>query len=120
MDNDDRFKPEWQDFEKRFQHQMNHSLEKLEGLPPETRAKIEDKIRDRFRQHEKAIAELEEKEPDFNNRSTQGKHMSLNEFLHFDADTIAKEAHATQKAKDLADDVKSRGHGASRENDRER
>jgi hypothetical protein len=63
---------------------------------------------------------LEEKEPDFTNPSTQGKHMSLNEFLHFDADAIAKEAHATQKAKDLADDVNARGHGASRENDRER
>jgi hypothetical protein len=46
MENDDRFKPEWQDFEERFQHQMNTSLEKLKGLPSETRAKIEDKIRD--------------------------------------------------------------------------
>jgi len=39
MADDERYKPEWQDFEKRFLHQMADSLEKLNGLSPEIRAK---------------------------------------------------------------------------------
>jgi len=100
MADDERFKPEWQDFEKRFHHQMEDYLEKMNGLPPDNRAKTEDKIRERLRQHEKATAELEKKEPDFYNPSTQGKHMSLVEFLHHDADMMAKKAHEAQQVRD--------------------
>jgi hypothetical protein len=120
MDNDDRFKPEWQDFEKRFQHQLEDSLEKLNGLPPEIRTKTEDKIRDRFRQHEKDRAELEDKEPDFYNPSTQGKHMSLVEFLHHDCDMMAKKAQETEKAKGLAAQLKERTTKPGPDRDRER
>jgi len=113
MADDERYKPEWQDFEKRFLHQMADSLEKLNGLPPEIRAKTEDKIRERYRQHEKATAELGEKEPDFYNPSTQGKYTSLVEFLHHDADMMAQKAHESQKAKDLAAEYKDRAENAN-------
>jgi mannose/cellobiose epimerase-like protein (N-acyl-D-glucosamine 2-epimerase family) len=118
MNADDRYKPEWQDFEKRFRDQMRDTLEKLEGLPPAVRAKTEDQIRERYRRHEKETAELEEKEPDFHNPSTQGKHMSLVEFLHFDAGQIAKQAQE-QRAKDIADQFKARDQGGSRDRERE-
>jgi hypothetical protein len=91
-DNEERFKPEWRDFEKRFQDQMWEYLQQIKGLPADERAKTENLLRDRFRREEKETAELEEKEPDFYNPSTQGKHMSLNEFLHFDAGQIVKNA----------------------------
>ncbi len=120
MADEDRFKPEWQDFETRFRDQLADSLEKLNGLPPEIRAQTEDKIRERYRQHEKDHDELDKKEPDFYNPSTQGKFMSLVEFLHFDADQIARKALETQRAKDLAEQYKARETGASRENDREK
>jgi hypothetical protein len=116
----ERFKPEWRDFEKRFRNQMENTLEKLNGLPPEIRAQTEDKIRERFRQDERETAELEKNEPDFYNPSTQGKHMSLVEFLHFDADQIAKKALETHRAKDLADQYKAREASAGNDHDRER
>lgn len=100
MSADDRFKPEAQDFEKRFNEQMSHALEKLDGLPPDARAKTEDQIRQRFRRFENEHDELERKEPDFDNPSTQGKSMSLIEFVHFDADQIADRAVAAQHGKD--------------------
>ncbi len=92
MDNEERFKPEWRDFEKRFNDQMGGYLEQIKDLPADDRAKTEDLLRNRFRREEKETAELEEKEPDFYNLSTQGKHMSLNEFLHFDSGQIVKNA----------------------------
>ena len=117
---EERYKPEWRDFEKRFRSNMEPSLEKLEGLSPKIRAQAENKMRERYRQHEKDDFELEKAEPDFYDPKTQGKYYSLSEYLHHDTDTIAKEAHATQKAKDLADQTKTSGGGANRENDRER
>lgn len=92
MDNEERFKPEWRDFEKRFQDQMGGYVGQIKDLPADERAKIENLLRDRFRREEKETADLEANEPDFYNPSTQGKHMSLNEFLHFDAGQIVKTA----------------------------
>jgi hypothetical protein len=117
---DERFKPEWRDFEKRFRDAMDHALDRLEGLPPDVRARTEDQIRERYRRWEKEDYELEKREPDFYDPKTQGKHMSLSEFLHFDGDQIAKKAHETQKAKDLADQFKAREASVALDRDRER
>jgi hypothetical protein len=42
MANDERFKPEWKDFEKRFRDQMRDTLEKLDGLPADLRSQTEE------------------------------------------------------------------------------
>ena len=124
MDDDERFKPEWRDFEKRFQNQLREPLENLKGLPNEIRTETEDKVRERFRRYENEIVDLEKKEPNFSNPSTQSKHMSLNEFMHRDADIIVKKAHEAQKAKELASQYSNARDasqkGKDQEHDRER
>ena len=104
---DERYKPEWRDFDKRFREAMDHALVKLEGLPPDVGARTEDQIRERYRRYEKEEYELEKREPDFYDPKTQGKHMSLSEFVHFDADQIADRAVAKQHGKDNPEFEKS-------------
>ena len=109
MVDDERYKPEWRDFEKRFRNQLQGFLEKLNELPPDVRTKTEDKLRERYRQEEKETLELSKKEPDFYNRSTQAKYMGIVDSLLSDADTIVDKALAAQKslqqARKLRDDL---------------
>ena len=117
---DERYKPEWRDFEKRFRNSMAPQLDKLEGLSPQLRADTESKLRELYRQNEKDEMELEEKEPDFYDPKTQGKHYTRAEYLLYDADLAIRKSQETQKAKDLAEQYKASETSADRENDRER
>ncbi len=117
---DERYKPEWRDFEDRFRDAMKPQLEKLDDLRDEARAEAWDKLRERYGRFEKEDHDLRDKEPDFYDPKTQGKHMSLVEFLHFDADQIAKKAVEAERAKDLAEQYKAREAAAGLDRDRER
>lgn len=121
---DERYKPEWRDFEKRFCNSLEPQLEKLERLSPENRADTENKLRDLYRQHEKDTAELEDREPDFYDPKTQGKHYTLMEHLLYDSDVTIRKAQEAQKAKDLADEYKARESASAgrdgKDHDRER
>lgn len=118
-----RYKEGWRDPEKRFREYMDSYRDKMEGLSPEAHAETENKIRERYRRYERDAAALEEKEPDFYNGSTQGKHMSLMEFLLHDTNIQIKNAHEAQKSDNekLRDQIKAKSRqGRDRDDGRDR
>jgi hypothetical protein len=103
---------------------MKPFLDELGGLSPKIRAAAENKLRGLQKQFDNDDNQLREKEPNFYNKSTQGKFYDLVEFMQQDAHVIVNKAKEAQKTKDLADQYKrARDHsqkGKDREHDRER
>ena len=111
---------ELQDFEERLHRGNPGMLQKLNDLPDDVRGDTWIELRQRFRQYENAITEREGKRPDFDDPAIQLKHKDLVKSLHLDADQIARKALETQRAKDLADQLKAREAAAGIDRDRER
>jgi hypothetical protein len=109
-----------QDFEETFRAEFKGKLGQMDDLPYDPRVEAWGKLQEEYRHYQKAVAEREGSEPDFYDPALREKHKDLNKSLHLTADQTIKNALETQRAKDLAEQVKSRGLGAGHDRDRER